>query len=1017
MVFPDGRFVNEPLRKALLEEESKRDLAQQSAIDSALCALGILGTSGYSVSSPSVTFPNNAIREVAFLNGREVKAVETDNTATTDVDETFTVRDPSDPNKVAGNLTNSYAMPLENRFPQEIRATVIDLNLLRNQSISFASGITGPSPEYLLPNSGIIYATRDDALPDLSESDPKLAERSSGSDFELDPSRRPNGIVLINGRFLARNDANNNGQNDTALPTDTKAATERIVQEKGLILVSNVPVYIRGDFNLHNAPNGTERQEFQSTEALDSTWSNFYTRKTLDRDFACRPGDPRLAPNCKDGDTWRPATILADAISLLSDNFRFGFRNEGDFDLRNNAGNAKIGYDVDGDGKILATSITNELEFADTNGNGTIDSNEFWIDLNGNGVFDGPKTEMIDDVETLLPPTPIKETEITAKAARLINGFNEYNNFVTNGLSSGAFSRTLVDGNPQVVGTAQLDSTEKGTGTTNKKISDLRMSDSHYLNINTTAVDSSYFNNFVTPIQRRIQFSEYVMEVCRKLPISACGPNDWTVGYDAFANTPATEDNFTDHVPLSTGNKKEIDLTLYDLLVEVPKVSSIPNNYGLTTPGDRQKFRPTAMFSGTTGYWRITEESQRLPRRVAFLRDQEGRMRLDQTNRPIVVGIADPGGGAGADVKNGWPQCYVSSDVTDDDYKFPTDENGQPVKDENGQLVTEYRHRVEPGNKDSYLCPKLGTKVGGQVQEPRRLNPNNNGGTVSLWFVTNKNNARNYGSGFPLWFYNPRNPSSPVTLVHGKPQQPLLIPVLQLHATNNAPTNTADISGFPRGTTVGGSDGSANSRWLIQAKTGTTKYNLVFGAGDGPNRPGEHNGGLQNFPRFVENWRNTGTGGTRGTVQIQGSFIQLRRSRYATAPAIPLQTQSSSSDADKVKAPSFFGLTGVNNSDVYNLSNVDGRLGYYTAPNRNWGFDVGILSQAPDLFAQKFTEPSTETPSNFFREVSRDDEWVEALLCSKVFPSDPATDITNPTKATTNAVPQKELGLDCPKIP
>ncbi|MFM6402175.1 MAG: hypothetical protein ACKPFF_36310, partial [Planktothrix sp.] len=134
---------------------------------------------------------------------------------------------------------------------------------------------------------------------------------------------------------------------------------------------------------------------------------------------------------------------------------------------------------------------------------------------------------------------------------------------------------------------------------------------------------------------------------------------------------------------------------------------------------------------------------------------------------------------------------------------------------------------------------------------------------------------------------------------------------------------------------MGGSDGSANSRWLIQAKTGTTKYNLVFGAGDGPNRPGEHNGGLQNFPRFVENWRNTGTGGTRGTVQIQGSFIQLRRSRYATAPAIPLQTQSSSSDADKVKAPSFFGLTGVNNSDVYNLSNVDGRLGYYTAPNRN----------------------------------------------------------------------------------
>jgi len=999
MVFPDGRFVNEPLRKALLEEESKRDLAQQSAIDSALCALGILGTSGYSVSSPSVTFPNNAIREVAFLDGREVKAVETDNTATTDVDETFTVRDPSDPTKVrkpdpsnaAEEFTTSYAMPLENRFPQEIRATVIDLNLLRNQSISFASGITGPSPEYLLPNSGIIYATRDDALPDLSESDPKLAERSSGSDFKLDPSRRPNGIVLINGRFLARNDANNNGQNDTALPTDTKAATERIVQEKGLILVSNVPVYIRGDFNLHNAPNGTERQEFQSTEALDSTWSNFYTRKTLDRDFACRPGDLRLAPNCKDGDTWRPATILADAISLLSDNFRFGFRNEGDFDLRNNAGNAKIGYDVDGDGKILATSITNELEFADTNDNKIIDGNEFWIDLNGNGVFDGPKTAMVDDVETLLPPTPIKETEITAKAARLINGFNEYNNFVTNGLSSGAFSRTLVDGNPQVVGTAQLDSTEKGTGTTNKKISDLRMSDSHYLNINTTAVDSSYFNNFVTPIQRRIQFSEYVMEVCRKLPISACGPNDWVVGYDAN-----NDDDFEDNVALDSP-KKESDLTLYDLLVNVPDQLGIYN-----LDNQNNKFNPPAMFAGTTGYWRITEESQRLPRRVGFLRDKDGMMRLDQTNRPIIVGIADPGNGAGADVKNGWLQCYVSSGVTTDDFQTGTAPN------------IEFRHRVNPTDSKSYLCRKVGSKVGGQVQEPRRLNPNNNGGTASLWFVTNKNGARNYGPGFPLWFYNPRTSGSPVTLVHGNPQQPLLIPVVQLHATNNAPTNTADISSFPVGNILG-EETKAQSRWLIPAKTGTTRYNLVFGSGDGPNRPTEHNGGLQNFPRLVENWI-TGTGGTRGTVQIQGSFIQLRRSRYATAPSISLQLAPASNPTlnskDITTAPGFFGVTNVDNSDAYNINNVDRRASYYTAPTRNWGFDVGILSQAPDLFAQKFTAPSTETPSNFFREVSRDDDWVKALLCSKV--ADPTAINAPAPKNRPNAAPTGVRPNPCP---
>ncbi|CAD5929603.1 hypothetical protein NO2A_01646 [Planktothrix agardhii] len=993
LVFPDGRFVNERLRNALTEPEAKRDLGDQSAIDSALCALGILGTTGYNLGSvPSATtFPEGAIKETAFLNAREVKAVETDNTATP-IDETFTVRDPSDPTKITGELTPSsdpsnptelpsYAMPLENRFPQEIRATVIDLGVLRNQPITIAT--TGPSPEYLLPNSGIIYATRDDALPDLSDKDPNTTVRGSASDFKLDPSRRPNGIVLVNGKYLARNDKDNNGQNDTALPADAKQATEKILQEKGLILVSDVPVYIKGEFNLHNAKDGKQIQEFK--ESLNATWSNFYTRKTLNTDFACRPGDPRLKPNCTSatgGDTWRPATVLADAVTLLSDNFRFGFRNEGDFDLRNNAGNAKIGYDLNGDGEIKFISTdpataTTELAFADTNDDKTINNNEFWIDLNGNGVFDGPKTAMVDDVETLLPPTPIKEIDITANAARIINGFNQSNNFVTNGLSSGAFSQTLdANKNPQLIGSA----------------SDLRISDSHYLAINTTAVDSSYFNNFVTPIQRRVQFSEYVMEVCRKVPISACGPNDWTVGYDAFADTTATKDNFTDNVPLLTGNKKEIDLTLYDLLVEVPKVSSIPNNYGLTNPGDRQKFRPTAMFSGTTGYWRITEESQRLPRRVGFLRDQKGMIRLDQMNRPIIVGIADPGNGAGADVKNGWLQCYVSADVTTPDYQYPAG--------------GEYRHRVDPNEPDltkNYLCPKLGDTVGGQVQEPRSLNPNNNEAVPPLWFVTNNNGVRNYGYQYPLWFYNPRTPGAPVTLTHGKPQQPLLIPVLQLHATDKTPTATEakNFSDFPVGSILG-EEGKAQSRWLIPAKTGTTTYNLVLGSGNGPSRPTESNGGLENFPRLIENWV-SGTAGTRGTVQILGSFIQIRRSRYATAPAIPLQLETDKYDKEKniVTAPGMFGVSDTKFSDVYNFNNVDRRVSYYTPSVRNWGFDVGILSQPPDLFAQKFTAPSTEAPDNYFREVSRDDEWVKYLLCSKV--ADP-TAINDPTKATTNAV-------------
>ena len=970
LVFPDGRFVNERLRIALTKPEADRDLGDQSAIDSALCALGILGTTGYDLGSvPSVvTIPDGAIKETAFLNAREVKAVETDNTATP-IDETFTVRDPIDPTKITGELTTSYAMPLENRFPQEIRATVIDLGVLRNQPITFKSPITGPSPEYLLPNSGIIYATRDDALPDLSDTDPDTTVRGSGSDFKLDPSRRPNAIVLVNGKYLARNDKDNNnkgnGQNDDPLPADAKQATDKILQEKGLILVSDVPVYIKGEFNLHNAKDGKEIQEFK--ESLDATWSNFYTRKTLNTDFACRPGDPRLKPNCTSatgGDTWRPATVLADAVTLLSDNFRFGFRNEGDFDLRNNAGNAKIGYDLNGDGEIKFISTdpataTTELAFADTNDDKTINNNEFWIDLNGNGVFDGPKTVMVDDVETLLPPTPIKEIDITANAARIINGFNESNNFVTNGLSSGAFSQTLdTNKNPQLIGSA----------------SDLRLWDSHYLAINTTAADSSYFNNFVTPVQRRVQFGEYMMEICRKVPISACGPQDWVVGYDVNANENFNED-FTDSA--AVGVKKEYNLTLHDVLVKIPKDTSI---YKLTSP-DRDNFNPTLLFAGTTGYWKITDQAQQLPRRVAFLRDDKGMIRLDEKNYPIAVGIARSNT-TDNDVKKGWPQCYSQGTT-----------------------------RVDKTDSNSPLCPKFSA-----TDQPRTLDPGSTGGTSSLWFVTNKDGngtTRDYGYNHPLWFYNPRVPATPVTLresipLKPNPQQPLLIPVLQLHATDNASTTAANAT-FPVGARLLGVLNQPQSRWLIPAKANTTTYNLVLGSGNGPSRPNESNGGLENFPRLIENWI-SGTAGTRGTVQILGSFIQIRRSRYATAPAIPLQLETNKYDKEKniVTAPGMFGVSDTKFSDVYNFNNVDRRVSYYTASNRNWGFDVGILSQPPDLFAQKFTAPSTEPPDNYFREVSRDDEWVRELLCSKL------ADPNDPTKATTtNAVPNSIRPSNC----
>jgi hypothetical protein len=285
----------------------------------------------------TAVIPPGAIKEVAFLNGREIKAVDRDDDRTA-VNEAFTLSsdlpaDPQAPVPPAAVLTGNYNQPLEERQPLEIRVTQLDINLLRGQPIAGPNAAAG---EWLLPNSGIVYASRDDALPDRSyrNGDPEQSKRVSGSDSRLDPTRKPNGIMLINGLFLFRGTGNTPG---------TVSSVAEVVKEKGLTLVSNLPVYIKGNFNPHgqNAPatptapaTFTPVEEF--TDIVAQTWGNFYTRNTLNPSFACRAGDPRL-PSCT-GDYWRPATVLADAVTLLSGSYRFGFRNEGDFDLRNNAG-------------------------------------------------------------------------------------------------------------------------------------------------------------------------------------------------------------------------------------------------------------------------------------------------------------------------------------------------------------------------------------------------------------------------------------------------------------------------------------------------------------------------------------------------------------------------------------------------------------------------------------------------------------------------------------------------------
>ena len=879
-VFPDGRFANKPLRDALdalavVKTVDKLSLAQQSAIDTTACALRILDNTA----TASTVIPNMAIHELTLLDARQIKAVTKDNAATT-VDETFTLSSPlTDPEKANLGDQPKHDLPLEQRQPLEVRVTVLDLGLLRTTSYA-KQAPKGPSGEYLLPLSGLIYASREDALPDLSYRKPsngKIDEFTqnlvSRTDYKLDPTRSPDGIMLINGSKLFR------GTNSESDPTI----------ERGLTLATNNPVYVKGNFNLHT------EEEFTDARLGDANyWTNFYTRSTLSKVYGCRKSNGK---DCTGIDEWRPATILADAINILSDNFREGYRNEGDFDLRNNAGNGVIGYDFDGDG-LLTNSITESV---------------VKLDLNGD-----------EDQLDIIP-----ENEVTIKAARLLNGFYE-NNFVTNGLSSGAFSFTSGQINFPVTGTPLKDA-------------DYIVSyDPPYDPTANANPNSSYFNNLVTPIQRRGIFTEYLMEICRKPMISACGPNDWVVGYE-FANTDYSPvpNPLPDEVTVKGGNKIKVgELTTYHLATLPPK-ATVPTNPDLDI-FNKDKFDPTKLLSGTTARSAKNPGDQQFPRRVAFLRDSTGKLILDISDlskpRPVPWGISN--GSAGSDTAleaNDYLECYAMATGT----------------------------KVDPSNTSSRSC----AVYNGNTLRPR-LKAN------ALWFQTRNGDNRNWSSQYPLWYFNPSATTAEATYT-ATVQQPLLVPVLQIYTTNKPAPQTSQPTAVAPGkaidieppTTPGGIQ-ATSTRWLPRAKD--TTYNMVMAVGDVPGRPGETNGGLQNLARLLENWR--GPGGTNDIkkTMILGSFMQLFRSAYATAPYFPVRNP-----AENI---SFFGY----DATLYNSSG-GGRVPFQSASDRQWGYDVALLKQVPDLFSTLFTTPKDNNViagNEYFREVGRDDEWVKEFVCN-----------------------------------
>ncbi|MGB7248697.1 MAG: hypothetical protein WBC73_07135, partial [Phormidesmis sp.] len=129
-----------------------------------------------------------------------------------------------------------------------------------------------------------------------------------------------------------------------------------------------------------------------------------------------------------------------------------------------------------------------------------------------------------------------------------------------------------------------------------------------------------------------------------------------------------------------------------------------------------------------------------------------------------------------------------------------------------------------------------------------------------------------------------------------------------------------------------------------------TIINAVFISGIIPSQAGQTYGGMHNFPRFLEHWQNV-------DLHISGGFFQLNFSTSATAP-FDQDAWEPGTDA--------------------NVGNF--RIRFYGAPNRIWGYDVGLQYAPAGAIARRFVTVGTPR-SEFYRELPVDDPYVENLRC------------------------------------
>jgi hypothetical protein len=255
--------------------------------------------------------------------------------------------------------------------------------------------------------------------------------------------------------------------------------------------------------------------------------------------------------------------------------------------------------------------------------------------------------------------------------------------------------------------------------------------------------------------------------------------------------------------------------------------------------------------------------------------------------------------------------------------------------------------------------------------------------------------------------------------------QPVVVPVLQIHApvTTTIPTSPTAVlpqpaidgeAKYTTGINGGENTDNGSGQWTQRVAAQTTTVNIYFVAGNTPSRAyvpyttsetagnpnatiytAETGGGLQNFVRFSENW-------TGQALKISGGFIQNTRSTFATGPfsiTAPYTTLATSGCVASLTyaaratcidtssdVQTWFTNPAAPNEPLSNFSKyvqsiTTQSIPYYSPPRRLWGFDVGLLVQQPDLFAQRFSQAKPGF-SEFFRETNKEDRWVRTMLCA-----------------------------------